>query len=165
MKLTKLLLIMISMALVVFAIMTYSGFDDQMVSYVAENQDEFRKSAEQGDAGAQYHLGVMYSTGTGVETDYNEALKWYRLAAEQGHAKAQYNLGMMYYFGKGLPEDKAAAYQWVILAAERGEPAAMEAMTELAKKITSEQVASAKSAARAWSQAHPGQTASQVNHE
>lgn len=145
------------MALVVFAAMTYSGFDDQITSYVAENQEDFRKSAEQGQAEAQYHMGVIYSTGLGAETDYDEALKWYRQAAEQGHARAQYNLGMMYYFGKGVPEDKVAAYQWVILSAERGEQTAIDAMPELAKKISTAQVASAQAAAQAWSQAHPGQ--------
>ena len=34
--------------------------------------------------------------GEGVEQDYAEAVKWYRLAAEQGNADAQYNLGYAY---------------------------------------------------------------------
>ena len=44
----------------------------------------FRKLAEQGDAAAQYNLGLMYDNGQGVPQDYAEAVKWYRLAAEQG---------------------------------------------------------------------------------
>ena len=52
--------------------------------------------AEQGDAAAQYNLGLMYYTGQGVPQDYKEAVKWYRLSAEQGDATAQYNLGVMY---------------------------------------------------------------------
>ncbi len=45
--------------------------------------------AEQGDAEAQYNLGVMYDDGTGVLQDYKEAVKWYLLSAEQGNADAQ----------------------------------------------------------------------------
>ncbi|WP_315496945.1 tetratricopeptide repeat protein, partial [Haemophilus parahaemolyticus] len=44
--------------------------------------------AEQGDAAAQFNLGVMYGNGRGVKQDYFEAVKWYRQAAEQGQAKA-----------------------------------------------------------------------------
>ena len=51
--------------------------------------------AEQGDADAQYSLGVMYSEGDGVQHDYKTAVKWFTLAAEQGDDDAQYNLGWM----------------------------------------------------------------------
>ncbi len=51
--------------------------------------------AAQGDAHAQFNLGVMYDKGRGVSQDYAEAVKWYRKAAEQGHASAQHNLGVM----------------------------------------------------------------------
>ena len=53
----------------------------------------YRKAAEQGDASAQYNLGVMYENGHGVEQDDEQAVFWYRKAAEQGYADAQYNLG------------------------------------------------------------------------
>ena len=52
----------------------------------------FLPLAEQGDAFAQYNLGLMYDQGLGVPQDYKEAVKWYRLAAEQGYADAQTNL-------------------------------------------------------------------------
>ena len=54
---------------------------------------EWEPLAEQGDADAQYNLGIMYDEGQGVQQDYKVAVKWYRLAAEQGEANAQYNLG------------------------------------------------------------------------
>ena len=50
--------------------------------------DELRALAEQGDAGAQVLLGMMYDTGAGVPEDDTEAVRWYRLAADQGHASA-----------------------------------------------------------------------------
>jgi len=55
----------------------------------AEAARWYRKAAEQGDAGAQYNLGVMYKNGQGVKQDHAEAVRWLRKAAEQGHANAQ----------------------------------------------------------------------------
>ena len=46
----------------------------------------FRKSAEQGHAGAQSNLGVLYDYGRGVTRDYKEAVEWFRKSAEQEYA-------------------------------------------------------------------------------
>ena len=43
---------------------------------------EWQPLAEQGYAGAQYNLGLIYANGKGVTQDYKEAVKWYRKAAE-----------------------------------------------------------------------------------
>ena len=53
----------------------------------------WRPLGEQGNALAQFNLGIMYRRGQGVPQDYAEAVKWNRLAAEQGDAEAQHNLG------------------------------------------------------------------------
>ena len=45
---------------------------------------EFRPVAEQGDAKAQFHLGLMYANGEGVPPAYQEAVKWLRRGAGQG---------------------------------------------------------------------------------
>ncbi len=55
----------------------------------AEAVKWYRKAAEQGHPGAQFHLGRMYAEGKGVPQDDAEAKKWYRLASEQGHEEAQ----------------------------------------------------------------------------
>ena len=57
-----------------------------------------KSAAKQGDAEAQYKMGNMYYSGTEVDQDYLEALKWYKLSAEQGYIKAQYNLGLILEF-------------------------------------------------------------------
>ncbi|MFQ5672316.1 MAG: tetratricopeptide repeat protein, partial [Nitrospinales bacterium] len=57
------------------------------------------------DAEAQNALGLMYELGLGVQKDYQQAVKWYRLAAEQGVAWAQFNLGLMYHEGQGVQQD------------------------------------------------------------
>ncbi len=84
-----------------------------------------RPLAEQGDAAAQYGLGVMYERGQGVRQNDVEAVKWYRLAAKQGHAEAQSNLGLMYVNGQGVMRDHAEAVKWFRLAAEQGNAEAL----------------------------------------
>jgi len=55
---------------------------------VAEEIDDaaalLRAAAEQGNAEAQYNLGLMYLEGLGVKQDNAEAYAWIRTAAAQG---------------------------------------------------------------------------------
>ena len=55
----------------------------------------FRKAADQGDAGAQYNLGIMFKQGSGVAQSDVQAARWYRKAADQGHVQALHKLGNM----------------------------------------------------------------------
>jgi hypothetical protein len=56
----------------------------------AKAMHSYRLAAEQGDANAQFHLGICYANGQGVAQDLAEAVRYYRLAAErQNHAGAQ----------------------------------------------------------------------------
>jgi len=75
--------------------------------------DDCRVLAEQGDAQAQYNLGVMYDNGKGIPQDYIKAVQWYTEAAKQGDAGAQLFLGVMYYSGKGVPQDYKEAIKWL----------------------------------------------------
>ena len=81
---------------------------------------EFQPLAKQGNAIAQYNLGLMYHKGKGVPQNYKTAMKWYRLAAKQGNAGAQSNLGVMYNEGQGVPKDYRTAVKWYRLAAQQG---------------------------------------------
>lgn len=76
--------------------------------------------AEQGNAAAQYNLGVRYDKGEGVAQDYKQAVVWFRKAAEQGNADAQTNLGASYYLGQGGAQDYKQAVAWFHKAAEQG---------------------------------------------
>ena len=62
-------------------------------------------SAKNGNAQSQYHLGVLYNDGKGVEKDYEQAASWYLKAAQQGHQKAQLYLGLLYQNGRGVERD------------------------------------------------------------
>ena len=81
---------------------------------------EWTPLAEQGNAVAQFNLGLMYRIGDGVPQDDKTAVKWYTLAAEQGDADAQYNLASMYRTGQGVPQDYKTTVKWHTLAAEQG---------------------------------------------
>jgi TPR repeat protein len=61
--------------------------------------------AEQGNAEAQYGLGVMHWEGHGVPQNYGEAFNWFRKAATLGRAEAQYRVGQMYFIAQGVPQD------------------------------------------------------------
>jgi hypothetical protein len=81
---------------------------------------ELKPLAEEGNAEAQWYLGVMCHDGQGVPQDYNEAVKWFRKAAEQGYAKAQFNFGVMYRRGHGVQQDNTEAVKLYRKAAEQG---------------------------------------------
>ena len=83
-----------------------------------------RTQAEQGNADAQFTLGVSCSTGNGHAQDLPQAAQWYRMAADQNHALAQFNLGLMFAGGQGVPTDYTAALHWINLAATSGDPGA-----------------------------------------
>ena len=55
-------------------------------SYIKDGSVEYyKKSAENGDAEAQYELGVIYDQGMLVTQDYNEAIKWLFWSNETRH--------------------------------------------------------------------------------
>ncbi len=62
----------------------------------ASSLEDIKRSAEHGDAEAQFILGRMYADGEGVLENDATAFSWYLKAAEQGHAGAQINLGVIY---------------------------------------------------------------------
>lgn len=88
------------------------------------NVHRLRLAAEQGNAVAQYNLGLAYIHGQGVPQDYKEAAKWARLAAEQGFAPAQSILGAYYREGLGVQQDYKESVKWFRMAAEQGFAAA-----------------------------------------
>jgi TPR repeat protein len=54
------------------------------------------KLAENGDAQAQFDLGVMFHNGLGLEKDNERALYWFDKAASQNDADAENYLGAIY---------------------------------------------------------------------
>jgi TPR repeat protein len=82
----------------------------------------FKFAADQGDAGGQNGLGVLYQGGrSGLAKDDQEAARLFKLAADQGNANGQVNLGFFYATGRGgLAKDDREAARHYKLAADQG---------------------------------------------
>ena len=82
--------------------------------------------AENGDARAQYELGLRCETGEGAARDPAAAAKWFLQAADSGLAEAQLKAGLISHrrgLGRanGAPnEAMIEAYKWFKLAAMHG---------------------------------------------
>ena len=115
--------------------------------------------ANQGNRGAQFNVGLMYSNGEGTAKDDGQALYWFRKSAEQGlpeaqdmlcgrdngelglrsctrqaqagNQRAQFNLALMYRNGTGVSKDPALAASWYRKAAEQGFGLAQGALGEM----------------------------------
>jgi TPR repeat protein len=90
---------------------------------------ELLAAAEQGDADAQFNLGVMLENGVDdnghaieggkAEAMRAEAAKWLLSAAEQGLPRAQLQLAEAYARGGEAPEDYVKACGWFLVAMTR----------------------------------------------
>jgi TPR repeat protein len=116
----------------------------------------WRPLAEQGNALAQFNLGVMYDKGDGVPQDYAAAVTWFRKAAAQGDVLAQHFLGLMYYQGEGVVQDLVQAHMWLNLAVSRSTAAERHSIplvqdrAAIARRMTADQISMAQKLASEW---------------
>jgi TPR repeat protein len=100
-------------------------FDKAMEAYkkgsFIEALNGFYILAKNGDAKAQFNVGLMYANGQGGQKDIRKAMSWYEKAAQQDLASAQYNLATLYQAAGELDPHayKKAAY-WYEKAANNG---------------------------------------------
>ena len=127
-----------------------AGMDARNRGDFAKALREWRPLAEQGDARAQFYLGLLYENGDGAPRDYVKAREWYEKSAAQGEANAQFYLGLLSAFGQGGPLDLAQAHMWYSLAAGNGHVGATVYRNDLAKQMTPPQIAEAQKRAREW---------------
>ena len=98
---------------------------DSTVAAVDSRQiTAYRSAARQGDAAAQYALGVLYQAGEVVPQGFAQAFQWYERAAQQHYAPAQLALGILFEYGKGVAANAARAVQYYEQAALQGHPVA-----------------------------------------
>jgi TPR repeat protein len=76
-------------------------------------------------------LGICIKMDLGVEQNYNEALRWYRVAANRGSAWGKNNMGWMYENGCGVPKNLTEAAKWYREASGQGLFVAKENLTRL----------------------------------
>ena len=114
----------------------------------AEALKWYRLAAESGHVLAQIKIRKMYERGDGAPQDDAEALKWHRRAAEMGDAESQSALGRKYEKGDGVPQDYLLAYMWYDVAATRGYEWAEDDRNDVARSMSSEEIAEAKRMSR-----------------
>lgn len=77
-------------------------------------------AAKRGHARSQFLLAMFYVKGIGTDSDFTQAITWFKRAAQQDNARAQYNLAHMYITGKGIKRDDNEAFYWYARAAQNG---------------------------------------------
>jgi len=114
------------------------------------------KAAEQGDAEAQSHLGLMYDQGRGGAQDDAQARAWFQKAAERGVARAQFKLGLMSARGEDDRKDMVQAYKWGALSAQKGVKNGATLRDFVAKEMTPAELAEAERLVAEWYQKADG---------
>ncbi|MGS0692845.1 tetratricopeptide repeat protein [Shewanella sp. 0m-4] len=76
--------------------------------------------ATQGDADAQYLLGLMYLSGRYVAADQALGIKWVTDAATLGHVKAQQTMADLAFEGSLIKRDLSTAEQWYSELSKKG---------------------------------------------
>lgn len=144
MKMKKILLWTIAIAITIALSVKYAPFDNEdpmekgpdayrKEKYV-EAVEWFQQAAKWSDIEAQYYLGHCYFNGLGVARDYSKAVKWYRLAALQGNIEAQLIVGRCCENGYGVPKDFTEAVGWYQIAAALENVEAKAALNRLENK-------------------------------
>lgn len=88
--------------------------------YVVRVAQQLIRLAHTGDAQAQYHLGMLYWIGWGVDQDRSTALQLLQAAAGAGSGSAAFHLGVAYDNGKGVAKSYYRAFYWHSKAALLG---------------------------------------------
>lgn len=101
------------------ALCTHFTTSSDVKIFVDTTITDLRRLAEQGDASAQYSLGIFYEKGVGVEQNFNTAATFYQHAADQNHATALNNLARLYVEGNGVTQNFAKAVELYEKAIER----------------------------------------------
>ena len=93
-------------------------------------QQEFMRLAKEGDARAQFKIGLMYDDGDVMPQNPEEAMRWYQLAAGNGNIDAQKLLAFFYYTGThNVTRDEAESARWYLRAAQAGDAEAQYALS------------------------------------
>lgn len=80
----------------------------------------WRNAAAEGDAYANYRLGVEYLNAAVVPRDVDKAAAFQRRAAELGDPRGMFELATLYEYGQGVELSREQAARYYLLAAERG---------------------------------------------
>lgn len=94
----------------------------------ADQQVIIQKTALDGNASAQFTLGLLLLDGVGVPKGREKALFWFRKSAAQGFALAQYNLGSLLLDDAARSSHQREAVSWLRRAADQNVIEALNAL-------------------------------------
>lgn len=126
------------------------GRDGLVVADKAQARQWAERAAKADYPLAMYKFGLMNYNGEGGPLDYNAAAIWIRKSAEFGVRDGQFGIGVMYMQGTAIPENPPEAYKWLLIAANNGDREAESMLKDLRARLKPEQVATAQTAARAF---------------
>lgn len=123
----------------------------------------YLSAAAAGNARAMHNLAVLLAEGgDGGKPDYPAASEWFRKAAEYGVRDSQYNLAILYARGLGVTQSLTQSYLWFSAAAEQGDADAGKKRDEVAARLDSKELATAKSLAAGFHAKEPVREANDV---
>lgn len=125
----------ISIILSIFILSFYSSQDSKDLNkkavefLVQKNYEQaiplLQKSAELGNAEAQYNLGYCYEFGFGVNKDEKTATSWYQKSADQNYNDGLYAMMMAYSDGKGVQPNYDKAFEYAMKCAKNDDATCM----------------------------------------
>lgn len=86
----------------------------------ASRSAHIQLKAAQGDADAQYLLGLMYLSGRYIEQNRELGAKWVTAAASAGHVKAQQTMADLSFEGSLIERNLSTAEQWYSELSKQG---------------------------------------------
>jgi hypothetical protein len=115
---------------------------------------DLKQNAENGDAQAQYQVGLLYYNGHSVPQDLTQAVNWFTRSAQQNDGEAQFNLGILYQQGDGVPQSYVEAFYWYMLAVQNEVDFAPQALNDVTVHLSLEQQNAALNRVKDFNQAH-----------
>jgi TPR repeat protein len=113
------------------------------------------KAAAAGNASAERALGYLYLSGRGVAQDGYEGMLWSIKAAQHEDATALSNIAWHYFQGDALPQSNEKAAFYIALAVQHASPAdkprLLQVQSDIAQKVSQEDMQHGARRARDWS--------------
>ncbi len=129
---------------------------------VADSRQAFRwleAAALRGNVKAMHDLAIAYAEGQGTAHDASRAAAWFNRAAGQGYVDSQFDLAVLYERGDGVRQNAVSALKWYLIAAASGDAPAKLRAAQLAREMSSADVARAKGLAQAFAPTERDQAA------
>ncbi|MDR1704371.1 MAG: TIR domain-containing protein [Clostridiales bacterium] len=76
-------------------------------------------------------MGRHYYLGHGVKTDFNEAVKWFKMSSDQGDCNGQFLLAWCYMHGHGVSQNDREAERLYKLSSDQGYPIAQASLVRM----------------------------------